>query len=165
MQAVPPYLWGPGPYPCSTLNCSLEDVRRGWQWGSPLSIPQSWGLWEASVPGTVILVCVFKTPLELWDVSTELPTELLNTPEKFPAVVPAARAGVSRWGWEQSPALAPLGPGDGKQQVGVSALCLCLQRKHSLEQRVPRGLEWGEMAGTERDPAAKSRGGFCRAAS
>lgn len=108
---------------------------------------------------------MFKTPLELWDVSTELPTELLNTPEKFPAVVPAARAGESRWGWEQSAALAPLGPGDRKQQVGVSALCLCLQRKHSLEQRIPRGLEWGEMAGTERDPAANSHGGFCRAES
>lgn len=150
MKAVLPYLWGPSPYPCSTPNCSLEHARRDWQWGSPLSIPQSWGLWAASVPGTVTLVCMFKTPLKLWDVSSELPMEPLNTPKKFPALIPAARAGVSRWGWEQSPALAPLGPGDGKQQVGVSALCLCLQRKHSLKQRVPQGLEWGEMAGTER---------------
>lgn len=44
--------------------------------------------------------------------------------------------------------MAPLGAGDGKQQVGVGALCLCLQRKHSLEQRVPRGLGRGELAET-----------------
>lgn len=39
-----------------------------------------------------------------------------------------------------------------------------LQRKHSLEQRVPRDLQWGELAGRG-DPAAKSCGAFCRAAS
>lgn len=140
-----------GTRPLSLLNPELQlgGCRRGWQWGSPRSLlpnPQSWGLWAASEPGKVTLACMFKTPLELWDVSTEFLIECLNTPEKSPAV----RGGVSRWGWEPSPASAPLGPGDRKQQVGVSALCLCLQRKHSLEQRVPRGLEWGSWKDGER---------------
>lgn len=56
---------------------------------SPSLIPQSWGLWAPSVQGKVTSACMFKTPLELWDVSTKLPTEPLNTPENPPAMVPA----------------------------------------------------------------------------
>lgn len=147
MKAVPPYLWGPGPAQPRTAAWRMQEgIGSG---AAPFQFPKAGGCGQPLCQA-ITLVCMFETPLKLWDVSSEFPTEPLNTPKKSLAVVPAARAGVSRWGWEQSPALAPLGPGDGKQQVGVSALWLCLQRKHSLEKRVPRGLEWGEMAGTER---------------
>lgn len=146
---------GCSPIPLGSLSLlnpemQLGGCKRGVAVGQPqdpLSLPQSWELWAASVPGKITLACMFKTPLELWDASTEFPIEPLNIPEKSPAVVPAGKGGLSWWGWEQAPASAPLGAGDGKQQVGVSALCLCLQRKHSLEQRVPRGPEWGSWQG------------------
>lgn len=85
-------------------------------------------------------------------------------PRKIPPpMVPAARGGVSRRGWERSPASPPLGCGDGKRQVGVAALRLCRQRKRSPGQGVPGGRGLGGDGGG--DPAAKGCGSFCKAAS
>ena len=141
MGDVPPIPLGTRPP--SLLNPELQfgggkgRLAGGQPQQPPSLTPQSWGLWAASALGRA---CIFKTPLLLWGVSTKLPTKPLNTPKKTPLMVPAARGNVSRRGWEQSPAAAPLGRGDGKRRVGVTALHLCLQRKHRLGQRVPGGL-------------------------
>lgn len=138
-------------------------MARGQPQQPPSLTPQSWGLGAASAPSGVTLACTFKTSLLLWGVRTKLPSKPLNTPEKSPAMVPAARGGVSWRGWEWL--RWDMGTGSGRS--GSLPFTSACSGSAAQGRGSPGAWDWGGSGGdgTGSDPAAKGCSGFCKAAS